>query len=742
MREIIVEDFKNKCLPENWFIAPNQYSFENAGLRCTGTVGIIVPLPENTYRQLNVEIEVEVSDNSGIWCSVDGVQLLFLMFDNKYPRHTASRRQQVLEQSVKPIPNKSGPRLVRFEFDSKSLRAFVDKQEIISAIDQSCQPLAGTLCFEFCNGCLLHKIRILGDCKSDISSHVAPSRIRDNFSLEVCVDFVDDLINAPFTSDMFRDLFAEFRSWGVNRVHWIYYGKMSDGWWDFAALGSGENALKTYENAGEIFNAAVQAAHEHNIEIYGLIKPFDMGLQWSYGEAAPEAKSKGKLQRIGGPVGWIANFPAEHRELIMSRRPDAYGPSKNKIFTRIDLVKEDDLSCDLSADDIKLFISDDNTTYCLYNGPINRQDTIESYPVYTHTPSGQRRTDRTRKSRIIRLFNLEIKNKYIAISISGRQRSFANSLVNLIHVFGETGEEKFLTFGLRLREDDSEISMPFQLNGFEFDKYPGTPTAVFAGGFDAVRSTFILDSCDGVIAIARGKEAGTLAALSPSFPETRQWWLSWVREILEAGADGIELRVRNHHSHLAWGEYGFEIPVVNSFKQLYGVDILKTDDFDMAAFRRLRGEAYTQFYREAKQLVTAYGKHLGLHISGTMDTDPEQGSAMNIHWDWRTWLKEGLADSITLKDVWPNSHLAQEIFSHTRPRNIPVIFNPCVLPFFVQSMDSCNIIEDMIKIARNCGCDGYQFYECYAVIKGTADGKIIMQQPALRNLFRKIFVGK
>lgn len=748
MRDILFEDFKTACFPENWFINSNNYCWEKQGLKCCGTMGISIPLPKHEYKQLHVDIEIETSDKTEIECFLDGVQGLNLMLhDSNYPRHTAARHQNVFGQSKTPVLKKSGRRKIRFEFDGINLKALVDEQEIIAVADPYRQPLTGTIDLGFYQDCVIHKIRISSDEKSAISPKAAASRVNSNFGLEVCVDFYDDLINAPFTGDMFHKLFDEFKSWGVHRVHWIQHGKMSEGWWDFPPLVSGENARKTYENVGEIFNAAVKSAHEHDISIFGLLKPFDMGLQVSHGETDPEAKRQGKIQRIGGPVGWITNFAAKHRELMMSRRPDAYGPSQNRIFTRIDLVKEDDLPCDLSANDIKLYVSDDNTAYYPYNGPMDRQDTIEDYPVYRHTPSGSRPTDKKRKSRIFRLYNLEIKNKYLALSVSGRQKSFANSLNNLIHVFGESGEENFLTYGLWPRQDIHQTSQSFQQKGFEFDRFPGPPTALFAGGLDAVCATFILDSNEGVIALARGKDADTLAALSPSFPETRQWWLSWMRDILEAGADGVELRLRNHHSHLAWVEYGFEAPVVDAFRQRYGVDILKTDDFDKAALRRLRGEAYTQFYREVKQLVAAYGKLLGLHLSTTLDTDPRQGASMNIHWDWRTWLQEGLADSITLKDTWPHSYLAQEIFSYTRPQGIPVIFCPYASYYLSQpihtanaSKDNCNIIEALIKNAQNSGCSGFQLYESASVIRADADGKIRMQHPALRDLFRKLFV--
>ena len=157
------------------------------------------------------------------------------------------------------------------------------------------------------------------------------------------MDLPDDLMHAPFTRDMFDRMFAEFNRWGVKRVHWIYYGGAKSGLWDCCIAGLAyRNWVKTVENMGEIFPAAVQSAHAHDLEIFGLIKPFDMGFFESFGEGTPAAKAHGKLARIGGPIGWIANFAAQRRDLITSRKPGVFGPARNKTFTRIDLVKEDD----------------------------------------------------------------------------------------------------------------------------------------------------------------------------------------------------------------------------------------------------------------------------------------------------------------------------------------------------------------------------------------------------------------
>jgi hypothetical protein len=282
------------------------------------------------------------------------------------------------------------------------------------------------------------------------------------------------------------------------------------------------------------------------------------------------------------------------------------------------------------------------------------------------------------------------------------------------------------------------VKAPFEQTGVEFDLWPGTPTAVFPG-FDGIRARWIFDRREGFIAVACGKEKNPVACLSPSFAEARAWWLEWVKDCLEAGADGIEMRMRNHHSPLAWAEFGFEEPVVEAFKERYGIDLLTTDDFDRPAWRRLRGEAYTEFYREVRQLVKPRGKKLGLHISQSMCLEPEFGCAMDIHWDWRTWLNESLADSITMKEVWPHSRFGEEVTKHTRPGGVPVIFCPYANTLW-SAPGGAEVCARRIQLAREHGFDGFQYYECASVVRGTKDGRIIMEQPALKEVFQKEFV--
>jgi hypothetical protein len=732
MRENFRVDFGQKAVPAGWIEVERRYTFENGGLRSNGAAHFQFLIPGGTPREIRVELEVEAVQGASLGFG-DGTMLMLV--DLERPEHRILYSGQYsLASSTTRAPHRSGRSHVVFEMGSHRLRASINGKIVLDSTDPRGTPLGSLFEIGFWEDCLVFKIEIVAETSSEQANEISGA---ERFHTEIGMDFFDDLIAAPWDSSMLDRLFAEFEAWGIRRCHWIYYGRMSEGWWDEAPYGVANHARATFEKIGEFFPAAVKAAHLHGIEIYGLIKPFEMG-QFNV------LSSAGKLPYAGGRLGWVTDFAAQRRDLVMARKPGAFGPAKNAVFTKIELIKDDDGPASFSIEDVEILVSTDNESYVPYDGPVRRFDLIEDYPVWKHDTSGGRPSGTLKRSRVFRFEKLEISAPYVALAISGRSASFANDLINLLHVFGPEGEERNLTYGILPRAKDFAIGenvatvaldASFRRAGVHFDVAGGVPTSV-SPGYNVLEVPFVFDSEPGFIAFARGKERSPIGALSPSFPEVRRWWLSWVKDCLDAGADGVELRVRNHHSHLTWAEYGFESPVRDSYLERFGVDIWMTDQFDKGRWRRLRGEAYTEFVRETRRLVQSKGKKLGLHISHTNSMMPETGAAMDIHWDWKTWIEEGLADTITLKDIWPGSSMAEEIASLAKSRGMAVVFCPYANNLWMRPNGE-KTCEDWMKLALRCGCDGFQLYQGTAVLAASPEGEIHSKYPALREVFRR-----
>lgn len=742
-------NFKSGTLPENWIDEARESTFKSNILHSGRKSAPSFILPGNGWHKLKIEITAQTEESSVIEFGNGRTSLLIDFHSGIHSVHTHGAA--TLYSNKCPITSEENLHSIIFEFDHGKWTAKVDSQMVISFPDPQQISIAGWAQLTFWSNCSVHNILIQADDPLEKSLYsYSPRDENDDFHLEMTVDFPDDLYYAPYTLEMLDQLFAEYASWGVRRCHWIYDGLEKDNWWCHFMEPTYQNYLKTLENfGGDIFETAVKMAHKHGIEIYGIFKPFEMAYMLNtYGEGTEKAKQLGRFSRIGGVISRCPDYVIEHRELTTKRKPGNFGPSTNKTFTRIDLVAEDDAPIAFKAEDLKIFVSDDNNTYHPYEGPIEYEELIENYPIYELTSSGGRPTDQSRLSRVLRLKNLNIPNNFIAITTPNSSNSFSNTLVNLVHIFGEEGEEFLFTLGTfpragEISYDIHSATNTHKLNfsdyGIEFDNVQGSPTACLTA-YDRMRERHTLDCRYNFIGIARGKDETAVGVMSPFYLETRQWWLQWVTNILEAGADGVEFRVRNHHSHMSWAEFGFEKPLRDEFLNRYGVDIWETDDFDKCQWRRLRGEAYTQFYREANKLIKAYGKRMGIHISRSMDCDPAFRSTMEIDCDWRTWIDEGLADSVTMKEVWPNSPFAEEILSHTRPKNVPVIFSPFANNIW-HLPNGEKVCANRISQAKQGGYDGFQYYENAAIMRAHQGGKLTVEHPELSKTLQKEFTA-
>jgi hypothetical protein len=349
--------------------------------------------------------------------------------------------------------------------------------------------------------------------------------------------------------------------------------------------------------------------------------------------------------------------------------------------------------------------------------------------------------------------------------VQGSARSFANRLYNLVHLFGENGEETHFTFGLLPRRADGSVKREGNPDhastqrvgpphGFEFNRYPGAPSGANTSGGDPITMPLTLDrGPDSCIAFARGKDRSPLTAMSPSFPETRRLWLSWVQAMLDSGADGIDIRPGHHMAEFAWIEFGFEEPVRDEMLKRTGVDIWQSDDFDYDQWRKIRGEGWTQFIREASELVRSRGKKMIVHIDSHFDGVPGAGGAMNMECDWHSWIAEGLCDGVTGKALWPNSSFSYDVLELAHRHGVPVSYAPYCNNFFEDRMSTnhigdspqgCEIpVERLIEWGRRSGYDSFLFYECASALRADESGNVNFRPNAspLRDVMQRHFAG-
>ncbi len=732
LKIIFDESFLDSRLPDRWYTDTPQPQYEHQGWNCQGWDGVIVPLPHDVWQRLSVEVELtDIGAGATAFCGTDARTSLSLALNTASPRHQAADGNLIIRQSSIPIQlTREGVKLV-FEWTAEQMQVTSSGVTLLAAPNLRRSARAGSLQMGF-SRCHVKRITALGQTEGSVPA--APKAIETAYPLEVTVDFNDDLMACPWTHKTFESLFTELKSWGTRTVSWIDLGRSKDEYLDFAPLGIAEHARETVLAVGEIFAAAVDHAHRHDIKLIGLLKPYDMAINdYSWPPFSKMAKQHGRIARIGTSNGWATRMATDNQHLLMARKPAVWGPAKNTVWTRLDLVKDDDDPAAFTPEDIVFTISDDNETFRPYAGPISRRELVEEYPIYQSTPSGPIPTPEKRRSRVFRFEGIEIRTGFFAIEVNGKNRSFANRLCDLVHIYGENGEETRLTYGLTLRQNG--------FGGFEFNRYPGAPSNAMISGGDPIITPLTLDrGPKSFIAFARGKDRSPLAVMSPSFPETRALWMGWVKAMLDAGADGIDIRPGHHHADFAWIEYGFEEPVRAEMLRRTGVDIWETDEFDTELWRRIRGDGWTQFIREASAVVRGRDKTLAVHIDNCFDSAPGTGGAMNLVCDWRSWLQEGLVDRVTGRGLWPDSSYAREVLELAHAKGITVTFAPYCNNFFEDrrtpnhigdSPAGCTIpVERLIKWGRQSGYDSFLFHECASALRAAPDGTIYFRANA------------
>ena len=165
----------------------------------------------------------------------------------------------------------------------------------------------------------------------------------------------------------------------------------------------------------------------------------------------------------------------------------------------------------------------------------------------------------------------------------------------------------------------------------------------------------------------------------------------------------------------------FAEPVLEAFREQQGREPEPTGD-DFGLIRKIRGEFYTQFLREAKAMTAASGKKLALHIENRMLVPAELDCYTQIHWDWRTWLNEKLCDEIDLKYIGPDHpDLYLEIMPLAKKNGIKVNWISAE-PEPRSKPRSINESVIFTERALTAGLDGINLYELWLYRRMTQFG--------------------
>lgn len=575
--------------------------------------------------------------------------------------------------------------------------------------------------------------------------------------LSVTVDFPDDICKGPFDLARLDELMRAIQEVGATRVYWIYYGEVAGERWLRGNIWDAHWATygpQTVAALGEPLRAAVRAARARGLEIIGVLKPYNFGLSGTYPLGSPQAFSKSALSRIGGTVQQAIPFLETHPEFRSRRRPEPMVPASTAI-REIRLVKSDARETRLRPEQIRIWTSPDNFQYRLLDRVPDGAVVVESARREVRDYHGDVLGRAGDPVRVIRLTGLDLTEPFLVLTTTwlegeGDFRNTPTGMVealdaegNLLpcvlatHAAGWIQPRDFRRFGLEF--DMGYGHFPFTLDA-PWRGVTGDPWAAFAGHDEFARQTLLGNGpAGGFVGLARGKNEYLAAAPAESHAAVRALWLSWVRKMLDAGVDGVNLRVSAHGGLSDEPEaYGWDPPALAAYRAQFG-----PGEVEPARLARVRGDFYTRFMREASALTRGRGKTLHAHLHAeAFRPDPvfgqQNGVPANIEFQWRRWIEEGLLDEVYLRTSWFEAAedplnaratrrsrlatvladpVAAEMLALARRHALPVTLNR----YIGRAADLDEYLDDLARVRRDGRFAGFDVYEFFDLAQSAPD---------------------
>ncbi len=567
---------------------------------------------------------------------------------------------------------------------------------------------------------------------------------------EVCctTDFVDNILCASghehgllgeddvrlFSEDDIDALMVYCARMGAKRHEWILG--------DTNSLYDSDSPLEF-----DLLKTACSAAHRHGMRFDVVYKPFDGGCannRRSLPSTLPNPSDAPFIEDETGLIYGVRPFIAEHPEMRLERAPSQIADPGGAI-AEIRLIKHGTEPSGLSADDLSIWTSRDNSGHSIdrYQGPIKLRETTEYRPLLIY---------QDHNCRVLHLEGMELPEDVRFIVIRCKKEgdvNFSDDVNSLTELVSESGDiiPSSLTPGpfdsgavRRIRMAarcgyDRYLSHPevksILENGEEFEEkcHAMNRLRTQCGHSGSTRTAEHYPALEygSQLVVMRGRPRYYRSALNPTYPEVREHWLERVRFCIESGADSVNIRTQNHNWPVDPWNYGFNPPTLENIH-----------DENTAEAARINGEAYTQFLRDAADVLHGAGKELGVHLYTTMIGSDERPGAShsralvprNIDWQWRTWIGE-IADYVEFRGAFtmlPNNirRAVDLIGLAARESGIPFIYQSSraggVVSFEGPHHHLSWEIENIVKPHRDI--DVYNFYETACFTRFTSDGKL------------------
>jgi hypothetical protein len=556
------------------------------------------------------------------------------------------------------------------------------------------------------------------------------------FRLEALTDFVDDALGLSFTAQHIDSMMARLASIGVSRVSWAYYADGRGGFTTPIGLNDGwTNLARSYEGLGNPLQVAATAAHRHGMELYAYYKPYETGPACCLPEGAPEAASHGLLPHLGGMLNWLDPFVVAHPELRIRHRPDAsIGDLSGTPIQTMQLTKSDASPTRITAEHLQIWVSDSNYQYRPIDVNLDLLDEVVDAPKEVRDISGTLLTRRGDPVRRLTLTGpnrtgLNLTDRYVLVTtdFTGGPADFENAGTDLLTALDGEGQQipgVFFSGAMIYLRD----SIDFRNHGLVYDCGYSRSLARLDEPNDAGNR--------GCVAFTRGHNEYLPGVLCETEPAVQDFWLRSIAEIIEAGVDGVDMRVENHGTHTDHPEaYGYNEVILQAAQERGQIDV--------ATIAAVRGDAYTDFLRRARALLSASGKRMRINLN--MDwfrPEPTFGRRLaypaNMDFNWRQWVDQGLLDEGILRmfaqpfDAIFDDAVTAEMIERCQASQIPLTVNRYLQPTGV---------EEFRRVRADSRFSGYILYETASFLAYDAQGNCSVSHDVAQEIARQMATG-
>ena len=531
-----------------------------------------------------------------------------------------------------------------------------------------------------------------------------------SFCLSMTYDPPMCIISSYYTP---KRLSREMEIWaglGIKRIHWIEYGDWPSFWdydyhWD-------RNWPRTRAECGDLLTCAARQAHRHGLEFIGDLKPFDLGINCFLVPADGVSTIEDIERRHVSVIPEIA----AHQEWTMQSNP-AWRRAASFPVTRLRMCSEAPIPR-LRAGEVRVLTSRDNRRYARCRRQFTvRQGTLRRQHM-RWTPAGNVRDSGARRNWYVELSGLDLTEPFLSVQLGDSDLFLVHRGHMLVEAWDAEGRAVPVTVATNGTTD----------TGFYFWKG-------WAGWNNVTEPILQVRKWNARHLGVVFEEAPAMPTLlEPAFEGARRIWLGRIRRILAGGADGVDIRSYCHHNGpMNYLLYAFAKPVRETFKGLYGREPSCTPE-DYERVRRIRGDCYTEFMREAKRVTSGRGKKLIAELESGIEVPPSLDCRMQLPMDWRTWFNERIVDEVRLK-WWTkdSTFIHEEVLPLARKRGIPVhvISRNLAVGFDVRTAEMGELV---IGGACAAGFAGYSFYEQQNLMDMNPEGRATLKGPTMAYL--------